>query len=71
MVALSLLLVEAWYCFSLSPLDAGQKALLTWTGVRAPDFSVTNLDGQALRLVDLKGKRVMLNFSAGFAWVRM
>jgi peroxiredoxin len=63
-VALSLLLVEAWYYFILSPLDAGQKALQTWTGVRAPDFSVTNLDGRAIRLGDLKGKRVMLNFWA-------
>ena len=33
-------------------------------GVRAPDFSVTNLDGQAIRLADLKGKRVILNFWA-------
>jgi peroxiredoxin len=61
---LALLAVEAFYYFSAPPLDEGQKALLTWQGVRAPDFSVTNLDGQAVRLADLKGRRVVLNFWA-------
>jgi peroxiredoxin len=63
-VACSLLLVEAWYYFSLSPLDPGQKALLAWTGARAPDFAATNLDGQPTRLASLQGKRVLLNFWA-------
>jgi peroxiredoxin len=61
---LALLAVEAFYYFSAPPLDEGQKALLTWQAVRAPDFSVTNLDGQAVRLADLKGRRVVLNFWA-------
>lgn len=61
---LALLAVEAFYYFSAPPLDAEQKALLAWQGVHAPDFSVTNLDGQSVRIADLKGKRVIVNFWA-------
>jgi peroxiredoxin len=63
-VALALLAFEAFYYFSAPPLDEEQKALAAWEGVRAPDFTVTNLDGQAVRLADLKGKRVIVNFWA-------
>jgi thiol-disulfide isomerase/thioredoxin len=63
-VALALLAFEAFHYFFAPPLDADQKALLAWEGVRAPDFSVTNVDGHAIRLADLKGKRVILNFWA-------
>jgi peroxiredoxin len=63
-VALALLAYVSFYYFSAPPLDADQKALVAWEGVRAPDFSVTNVDGQAVRLADLKGKRVVLNFWA-------
>ena len=63
-VALALLAFEAFYYFSAPPLDEEQKALLAWEGVRAPDFSVTSLDGQTVRLADLKGKRVIVNFWA-------
>ena len=63
-VALALLAYESFYYFSAPPLDEEQKALLEWEGARAPDFTVTNLDGQAVRLSDLKGKRVILNFWA-------
>lgn len=62
--ALALLAFEAFRCFSVPPLDPEQTALLAWQGVRAPDFSVTNLDGRAIQLADLKGKRVVLNFWA-------
>jgi peroxiredoxin len=63
-VALALLAYVSFYYFSAPPLDADQKALLALEGVRAPDFSVTNLDGQTIRLADLKGKRVIVNFWA-------
>jgi len=63
-VALALLAYESFYYFSAPPLDEEQKALLVWEGVQAPDFSVTNVDGQAIRLADLKGKRVIFNFWA-------
>lgn len=35
-----------------------------WEGVRAPDLSVTTLDGQTIRLSELRGKRVVLDFWA-------
>jgi peroxiredoxin len=35
-----------------------------WEGVQAPDITVTNLDGKAIRLSELKGKRVVLDFWA-------
>jgi thiol-disulfide isomerase/thioredoxin len=63
-VALALLAFEAFYYFSAPPLDEEQKALAAWEGVRAPDFSMTNVDGQAVRLADLRGKRVIINFWA-------
>ena len=62
--ALALLAFEAFYYFSAPTLDTDQKALLAWEGVHAPDFSVTNVDGHAIRLSDLKGKRVIFNFWA-------
>ncbi len=65
-VAVALLAFEVFYYFSAPPLDEDQKALLAWEGVHAPDFSVTNLDGQAIRLADLKGKRVLINFWATY-----
>ena len=63
-VVLALLAVEAIYFFSMPQLDADQKALLQWQGAQAPDFTITNLDGQAIRLSDLKGRRVIVNFWA-------
>lgn len=35
-----------------------------WEGVRAPDLSMTTLDGQTIKLSELKGKRVVLDFWA-------
>lgn len=61
---LAFLAFEVFYVFSAPPLDPEQKALRAWEGVRAPDFSVTNLDGRAIHVADLKGKRVVLNFWA-------
>jgi peroxiredoxin len=63
-VVLALLAYESFYYFAAPPLDEEQKVLVAWEGVRAPDFTVTNVDGQAVRLSDLKGKRVIVNFWA-------
>lgn len=63
-VALALFGWEAFQILSMPPLAPSQKALLAWEGVRAPDFSVTTDDGKTIRLADLKGKRVVLNFWA-------
>jgi peroxiredoxin len=35
-----------------------------WEGVEAPDFTVTTLEGQTIRLSGLKGKRVVVDFWA-------
>ncbi|HUA39361.1 MAG TPA: redoxin domain-containing protein [Candidatus Sulfopaludibacter sp.] len=59
-----LLAFEAFHYFSTPLLTPEQKTLLMWQDVRAPDFSVTNLDGQTVHLTDFKGKRVVLNFWA-------
>jgi thiol:disulfide interchange protein len=44
--------------------DSPGMSLKDWQGVRAPDFTVTTLDGKAIKLSDLRGKRVVLDFWA-------
>ena len=44
--------------------DENGVALEAWQGVSAPDFTVTTLDGKPIRLADLRGKRVVLDFWA-------
>jgi peroxiredoxin len=39
-------------------------SLDSWEGVRAPEIALTTLDGKTLRLGDLKGKRIVLDFWA-------
>lgn len=40
------------------------SAFPQWIGVAAPDMSVTTLDGNSVRLDQLKGKRIILDFWA-------
>jgi len=63
-MVLAVLAVEVFYYYSPTPFSPEQKALLAWQGVRAPDFFLTNLEGETIHLADLKGKRVILNFWA-------
>lgn len=63
-IALAVLAFETFYYFAEPHLNPEQKMLLKWTGVRAPDFSATTIDGKTIRLPDLKGKRILLNFWA-------
>lgn len=42
----------------------GDSTFAAWHGVPAPDIEVTKLDGSALKLSDLKGRRVVLDFWA-------
>jgi peroxiredoxin len=47
-----------------SESNQNTAALNTWQGVLAPDFSVTTLDGQTMKLSQFRGKRVVLDFWA-------
>jgi cytochrome c biogenesis protein CcmG/thiol:disulfide interchange protein DsbE len=51
--------VETWQR-QPTPITSNEFANLQ--GVVAPDFSVTTTDGRALKISDLKGKRVVVNF---------
>jgi len=42
----------------------GDTTFDPWQGVLAPDFSVTTLDGKTIKLSELKGRRVVLDFWA-------
>src|ERR1043165_6235111 len=44
--------------------QTGDLDLTKWEGVLAPDITITTLDGQAIKLSTLKGKRVVLDFWA-------
>jgi cytochrome c biogenesis protein CcmG/thiol:disulfide interchange protein DsbE len=44
--------------------NLGGSGFEKWEGVLAPDFSVATLDGQAVKLSALRGKRVVLDFWA-------
>jgi peroxiredoxin len=43
---------------------ASDSAYNQWIGAEAPDIAITTLDGKPIRLSQLKGKRVVLNFWA-------
>jgi len=53
------------YQKALESIEAsGGATLQAWQGARAPDFTVTTLDGKTIKLSDLRGKRVVLDFWA-------
>jgi thiol-disulfide isomerase/thioredoxin len=43
---------------------ASYANLMSWQGVEAPDFTVTTVDGRAVQLNELRGKRVVVDFWA-------
>jgi len=49
---------------TMASMQSGMETASGWEGVLAPDITVTNLEGKAIRLGDLKGKRVVLDFWA-------
>jgi peroxiredoxin len=61
-------LPEAWKQIREAVTSAqradGSSTFDAWEGVLAPDFSVTTLDGKTIKLSELKGKRVVLDFWA-------
>jgi peroxiredoxin len=65
---LSLVMVASlgWLVREARSLNFTQSGpdLSEWEGVQAPDFTITTLDGKELKLSDLRGKRVVLDFWA-------
>lgn len=63
-----LLLGLAWIFISSSPSQPGAAATLSQPrkGFYAPDFELTTLSGETVRLSSLRGKPVILNFWASW-----
>jgi peroxiredoxin len=58
-------LYYAFYQKISTAMQAGAGAdFASWEGVSAPDISVATLDGKTIKLSELKGKRVVLDFWA-------
>jgi len=56
--------VKKMFEAATSGVGASEDEFKNWKGVAAPDFSVTTLDGKAIKLSELKGKRVVVDFWA-------
>jgi peroxiredoxin len=52
--------VEQWS----SPDSAGSATEQDWAGVQVPDLTLTSLEGETLRLSELQGRRLVLDFWA-------
>jgi cytochrome c biogenesis protein CcmG/thiol:disulfide interchange protein DsbE len=60
---LPLLLLVAWGALLVSRDAGGRGASI---GTQAPDFAVADLDGNPVRLADLRGRPVIVNFWASW-----
>jgi len=57
---------QVWLLQQSQAAEAGTLSARQVTGRRAPDFVLTTLDGKTIRLSELKGKPVLLNFWASW-----
>jgi peroxiredoxin len=68
LMALLLALGVAWIALSRVPAEATSahrdRAPSPQTGFAAPDFTLESIDGQTVRLSDLRGQAVLINFWA-------
>jgi peroxiredoxin len=69
-LALSILSIVASMAFAMAYYTAAMNIVASmrkaasfpeWVGVQSPDFTVTTMDGQTLKLSELKGKRVVVD----------
>ena len=66
-IGFTILYYSAYQKFTKLMQSASQSAgvdFTKWEGVIAPDISVTSLDGQTIKISQLKGKRIVLDFWA-------
>lgn len=66
-IGFTILYYSAYQKFTKLMQSASQREevdFTKWEGVLAPDISVTTLDGQTIKLSELKGKRAVLDFWA-------
>lgn len=58
------------FCYSLTSMAQNDgRGYIAKVGDKAPDFTITYLDGKKIKLSDLKGKVVMLQFTASWCGV--
>ena len=74
MKILSYMLVCLLCCVGLSAqqasdVKADENGYIVYEGQACPDFSITLTDGRTLRMSELKGKVVMLQFTASWCSV--
>jgi thiol-disulfide isomerase/thioredoxin len=67
-ILMSVTLAIVYYEFIIRPMRSGVSSnvssLNRWEGKPAPDIAITLVDGKSIKLSELKGKRVVLDFWA-------
>jgi peroxiredoxin len=64
MVAIPVTLASGWMNFNMARVARAEAELAGWSGVTSPDITFDIIDGDPIRLSDLRGKRVLINYWA-------